>query len=158
GGILHAHPPPWAYCVRRTGVLALRSEVVMTIPPLSGAPEPLSSPVSPPVSGPSPASGPGSPDPRRLIPPTDVLLAMPELAAAAGRLGRRVVKQAVVAAQGRARRGDIAPSAVAADALAALPTHSTSLRRVINATGVIIHTNLGRAPLSEAARDALAVA
>ena len=28
--------------------------------------------------------------------------------------------------------------------------------RVINATGVIIHTNLGRAPLSDAARDALA--
>ena len=32
------------------------------------------------------------------------------------------------------------------------------LRRVINATGVILHTNLGRAPLSRAAIDALAVA
>jgi len=32
------------------------------------------------------------------------------------------------------------------------------LRRVINATGVILHTNLGRAPLSKAAVDALAVA
>ena len=32
------------------------------------------------------------------------------------------------------------------------------LRRVINATGVILHTNLGRAPLSRAAVDALAVA
>jgi L-seryl-tRNA(Ser) seleniumtransferase len=31
-----------------------------------------------------------------------------------------------------------------------------SLRRVINATGVIIHTNLGRAPLAQAAIDALA--
>ncbi|MCY7376856.1 MAG: L-seryl-tRNA(Sec) selenium transferase [Pyrinomonadaceae bacterium] len=31
-----------------------------------------------------------------------------------------------------------------------------SLRRVINATGVIVHTNLGRAPLSENARQALA--
>ena len=32
------------------------------------------------------------------------------------------------------------------------------LRRVINASGVILHTNLGRAPLSNAAVDALAVA
>lgn len=32
---------------------------------------------------------------------------------------------------------------------------NTSLKRVINATGVIIHTNLGRAPLSEAARKAV---
>ena len=33
-----------------------------------------------------------------------------------------------------------------------------SLRPVINATGVILHTNLGRAPLSRAAVDALAIA
>lgn len=32
---------------------------------------------------------------------------------------------------------------------------SSALKRVINATGVIIHTNLGRAPLSEAAKKAL---
>jgi L-seryl-tRNA(Ser) seleniumtransferase len=33
--------------------------------------------------------------------------------------------------------------------------HRTAQRRVINATGVIIHTNLGRAPLSDAARKAI---
>ena len=31
-----------------------------------------------------------------------------------------------------------------------------SMRRVLNATGVIVHTNLGRAPLADAAREAVA--
>ena len=35
---------------------------------------------------------------------------------------------------------------------------STKLQRVINATGVILHTNLGRAPLSEAAKNSIAEA
>ena len=33
--------------------------------------------------------------------------------------------------------------------------HNAGIRRVINATGVILHTNLGRAPLSDSARDAV---
>src|SRR5438105_7486179 len=35
---------------------------------------------------------------------------------------------------------------------------ATGLQRVINATGVILHTNLGRAPLSEAACQAMTAA
>lgn len=97
-------------------------------------------------------------DPRRLIPATDTLLVVPELAAAVERLGRQTVKDTIVAAQDRARRGEIGPDDVAAETFAALPEHATALRHVINATGVVIHTNLGRAPLSAAARDALEVA
>ncbi|GGU10352.1 L-seryl-tRNA(Sec) selenium transferase [Actinomadura livida] len=97
-------------------------------------------------------------DARRRIARTDVLLADPRLAEAAARLGRGVVKAAVVAAQRRARAGEIPPDAVAAAAVAALPATASGLRPVLNATGVLLHTNLGRAPLSDAARDAVAVA
>jgi L-seryl-tRNA(Ser) seleniumtransferase len=100
----------------------------------------------------------GGADARPRIPATDALLAVPELAGAAERLGRRLVKDVITTTQERARRGDITPDEVTEAAIAALPAHATSLRHVINATGVIIHTNLGRAPLSAAAREALAVA
>ncbi|GII23085.1 L-seryl-tRNA(Sec) selenium transferase [Planosporangium mesophilum] len=97
-------------------------------------------------------------DPRRLVPRTDVVLADARLAAAAATLGHAQVKALVNAAQERARRGEIAPEHVADAAAAALPAGPTSLRTVLNATGVVLHTNLGRAPLSDAAVDALAAA
>ncbi|GGV30327.1 L-seryl-tRNA(Sec) selenium transferase [Actinomadura cremea] len=100
----------------------------------------------------------GPPDERRRIPRTDAVLADPRLAAAARRLGRGPVKAAVVAAQRRARTGAIPPAAVADEAAATLPPTASGLRTVINATGVLLHTNLGRAPLSDAARDAVAAA
>ncbi|GAA5160497.1 L-seryl-tRNA(Sec) selenium transferase [Ornithinimicrobium tianjinense] len=94
-------------------------------------------------------------DPRRAVPRTDTLLASPPLAAAAQRLGRPWVRAAVTAAQDRARRGEIAPDEVAEAALRALPARASSLSSVLNATGVVVHTNLGRAPLSDAAVDAV---
>jgi L-seryl-tRNA(Ser) seleniumtransferase len=99
-----------------------------------------------------------TPDVRRRIPPTDRLLADPRSAAPIASLGRDRVKAAIVAAQDRARCGEIAPEDVLDAALAEAATPLTGLRTVINATGVLVHTNLGRAPLSAAARDALLVA
>ena len=97
-------------------------------------------------------------DSRRLVPRTDAVLADPRLAEAARRLGRARVKAAVAAAQQRARDGRISPDEVADEAAAALPAHAASLTPVLNATGVLLHTNLGRAPLSAAAREAVAAA
>ena len=94
-------------------------------------------------------------DPRRLVPRTDRVLEDPRLQAALERLGKDLVKQVVVDAQARARSGDIAPDAVADAAVAALPASLSSARPVLNATGVVLHTNLGRAPLSPAAVQAV---
>jgi L-seryl-tRNA(Ser) seleniumtransferase len=92
------------------------------------------------------------------VPRTDLLLADPRLAAAVDRLGRALVKAAVGRAQQRARDGLITPGEVADAAVAELPAHAAALTPVINATGVLVHTNLGRAPLSAAAVEAIAAA
>jgi L-seryl-tRNA(Ser) seleniumtransferase len=97
-------------------------------------------------------------DARRLVPRTDAVLADPRLAAAELRLGRPLVREAVRRAQQQARDGQIRPDEVAAVAVTGLPRLAASLTPVLNATGVLLHTNLGRAPLSAAAREALAVA
>src|SRR6201996_8757239 len=94
----------------------------------------------------------------RKIPRTDQLLGDPRMRAAERRVGRDLVKAAVARAQERARHAEITPDQVADAAAAELPATAASLTEVINATGVLVHTNLGRAPLGPAARDALAVA
>jgi L-seryl-tRNA(Ser) seleniumtransferase len=97
-------------------------------------------------------------DARRAVPRTNVVLDDPALRPAVARLGRAVVKQEVVRAQHRVRAGDLKAAAVLASVLSALPDVAASLRPVLNATGVLLHTNLGRAPLSAAAIDALVAA
>src|SRR4051812_35576338 len=99
-----------------------------------------------------------SADPRRLVPRTDTLLADPQLAAAGERLGRGLVRGAVQLVQQRIREGEVAPDAAVDAVLASLPASAGSLRPVLNATGVLVHTNLGRAPWSDAAREAVAAA
>ncbi|MUL46224.1 L-seryl-tRNA(Sec) selenium transferase [Mycobacterium sp. CBMA293] len=98
-------------------------------------------------------------DPRRLIPRTDQLLALPEVCDARNRLGDSAVRTVVTQTQERARQGDLPPGEVATVVVAALAQRApVSLRPVLNATGVVVHTNLGRAPLSAAAVDALVAA
>ena len=97
-------------------------------------------------------------DVRRLTPRTDAVLSDARLAAAEQRLGRGIVLSAVRRAQDLARAGEIDPASVADTAAESLPSLAATLTPVINATGVLLHTNLGRAPLSAAARDAIQVA
>jgi L-seryl-tRNA(Ser) seleniumtransferase len=95
-------------------------------------------------------------DPRRLIPRTDQLLSLPVVQEARDRLGDHAVGAVVREMQDRARRGELPPDQVQDAVLAALAAHrNTRLRPVLNATGVVVHTNLGRAPLAASAVDAL---
>lgn len=98
-------------------------------------------------------------DPRRLIPRTDQLLALPSVQRERKRLGDNVIRALINAVQDRARRGELAPEQVP-DALeaAVAARATTSLRPVLNATGVVVHTNLGRAPLAAGAVEALIAA
>lgn len=94
-------------------------------------------------------------DARQRVPGTDRVLADPGIAAAAERLGRDLVKRTVHTVQQWARTGEIDPDEVVSTTLRTLPSSASGMRRVLNATGILLHTNLGRAPLSEAAVRAL---
>ncbi|MBO3175183.1 L-seryl-tRNA(Sec) selenium transferase, partial [Dermatophilus congolensis] len=96
-------------------------------------------------------------DPRRRIPRTDAAMAAPELAQALTTHGHATVKAAINRAQHAARTGHITPEEVIPTAANDLPP-LCSLTPILNATGIIIHTNIGRAPLSAAAQHALTIA
>lgn len=101
----------------------------------------------------------------RRLPAVDRILALPEVAAwaQAGGYGRRFVTRAINALLEEIRAGVLAGEldAAALDALlddlgtgvaeAARRLAAPHLRHVINATGVIVHTNLGRSPWPAAA-------
>ena len=99
-------------------------------------------------------------DLRRRIPQVAKLLERPALREAIAAFGRASVDASLAASLSELRRVAEAGDEPAFDAAlqaiegrvvsASRSAASPSLRRVINATGVIVHTNLGRAPLSEA--------
>jgi L-seryl-tRNA(Ser) seleniumtransferase len=97
--------------------------------------------------------------PVRQLPSVDRLLAHPALREAEpAALRTEAARQAIAEARHKALAGGPVPplDELAARALTALQRLSAaSLRPVINASGVILHTNLGRAPLSEAAIAAM---
>ncbi|HIY20961.1 MAG TPA: L-seryl-tRNA(Sec) selenium transferase [Candidatus Flavonifractor merdigallinarum] len=98
------------------------------------------------------------------LPKMDVLLTHPALTAAQGELPYHALKEAARAQLDGLRQGilegritalpesGVLAQAVITQARAACRPH---LRAVINATGVVLHTNLGRAPLGEEAARAV---
>ncbi|HSJ73126.1 MAG TPA: L-seryl-tRNA(Sec) selenium transferase, partial [Miltoncostaeaceae bacterium] len=94
-------------------------------------------------------------DPRRALPSVDAVLREPGVADLLAQAPRAAVVDAVrEALEGRRARGDGADGLAEEVAAGLRP----SLRRALNATGVILHTNLGRAPLAPEAVEAAAAA
>jgi L-seryl-tRNA(Ser) seleniumtransferase len=106
-------------------------------------------------------------DLRRSLPSVDEVLKQPEVAALVERHGRLLVLRAVRAlldeARGRAASGaSLDASGLRAGAAEGVARRlaaqqARSLVRVVNATGVVVHTNLGRAPLPPAAAERVAL-
>lgn len=90
------------------------------------------------------------------LPSVDALLRRPEMVAMAEEFGRERVKEGIRELLGELRSERLAGVPEAAVDAARLRRRLSArtgprLVRVLNATGVVLHTNLGRAPLSEAA-------
>ncbi len=97
-------------------------------------------------------------DPRRRLPSVDRLLRDPALQPLLETAPRGVVVAAIRDALRDARdRGGAEPASWADEVGARVTRHTApTLSPVYNATGVILHTNLGRAPLPQVAIDAMA--
>jgi L-seryl-tRNA(Ser) seleniumtransferase len=95
-------------------------------------------------------------DALRALPAVDALAAAVDAPRAVALAAARAV---LAERRSELRSGDAGPADLPARArAAAAAAQRPSLRRVLNATGVIVHTNLGRAPLAAAARDAVTAA
>ena len=105
-------------------------------------------------------------DVRRSLPAVDALLAHPAVQAARQQHGQRLTLRAVRETLARQRNllTPADPAVPSSDTLAAeVVTRLAELARpasrpVFNLTGTVIHTNLGRSPLAEAAIEAMAEA
>ena len=96
-------------------------------------------------------------DPRRQLPSVDAVLRAARPPAADRERFARAARDVLARARASGATGDAA--AFAAEARALLDERARrTLRRVLNATGVILQTNLGRAPLSARALAAIAEA
>ena len=98
----------------------------------------------------------------RNLPSVDSVMAIPPVVAVGAGYRRdlvvNLVRQQLDRARQEIRMGGSAPSAAELAEVVCRELESMARReprRVINATGVIIHTNLGRAPLSRAATEAM---
>lgn len=95
-------------------------------------------------------------DPRRGVPRTDRLLALPGVVDARSRLNEAAIRVVVTRQQQAVREGRLAADDIEAAIERELAaTQPSTIRPVLNATGVIVHTNLGRAPLSATAIAAI---
>ena len=99
----------------------------------------------------------------RDLPPVHRIVDHPELGDCRAKLGRqaalRGVRQALAEARGRLTAGietAIDPASLARRAAAILRAERPALRPVLNATGILLHTGLGRAPLAAEAVEAVA--
>ena len=102
-------------------------------------------------------------NPYRALPAVERLLSDERVAALARRHGRaavtRIAREVLEEYRAEVGRSGGAPPRPAAEAVAErAAVLGAGLRRVVNASGVIVHTNLGRAPLPETALAAMAAA